>query len=155
MSRAELASRKRLEVLFAALGLLALAIAVLTFLTLFVDMAVKGLPRLDLDFFTSFPSRRAALSPASRALPSTTPRGTGPGEDVLLVAPHGVGRPGLVIVRLGHRRRGMADTGARRTLPLTFVRRRALSTSSVACERGMPRCRRAPHPSARSCETSA
>jgi len=60
MSRAELASRKRHEVLFAALGLLALAIAVLTFLTLFVDMAVKGLPRLDLDFFTSFPSRRAA-----------------------------------------------------------------------------------------------
>jgi phosphate transport system permease protein len=33
---------------------------VLTFLTLFVDMAVKGLPRLDWDFFTSFPSRRAA-----------------------------------------------------------------------------------------------
>jgi len=60
MSRAELVSRKRYEVLFAALGLLALAIAVLTFLTLFVDMAVKGLPRLDLDFFTSFPSRRAA-----------------------------------------------------------------------------------------------
>ncbi len=60
MSRAELVSRKRYEVLFAALGVLALAIAVLTFLTLFVDMAVKGLPRLDLDFFTSFPSRRAA-----------------------------------------------------------------------------------------------
>jgi phosphate transport system permease protein len=60
MSRAELVSRKRYEVCFAALGLLALAIAVLTFLTLFVDMAVKGLPRLDLDFFTSFPSRRAA-----------------------------------------------------------------------------------------------
>jgi phosphate transport system permease protein len=60
MSRAELVSRKRYEVLFAALGLLALAIAVLTFLTLFVDMAVKGLPRLDADFFTSFPSRRAA-----------------------------------------------------------------------------------------------
>jgi phosphate transport system permease protein len=60
MRSTELVSRKRHEVLFAALGLLALAIAVLTFLTLFVDMAVKGLPRLDLDFFTSFPSRRAA-----------------------------------------------------------------------------------------------
>jgi phosphate transport system permease protein len=60
MSRAELVSRKRYEVLFVALGLLALAIAVLTFVTLFVDMAVKGLPRLDWDFFTSFPSRRAA-----------------------------------------------------------------------------------------------
>jgi phosphate transport system permease protein len=60
MSRPELASRKRYELLFAALGLFALAIAVLTFLTLFVDMALKGLPRLDADFFTSFPSRRAA-----------------------------------------------------------------------------------------------
>ncbi|HEX2198716.1 MAG TPA: phosphate ABC transporter permease PstA [Burkholderiales bacterium] len=60
MGRSELASRKRYELLFGALGLLALAIAVLTFLTLFVDMAVKGLPRLDADFFTSFPSRRAA-----------------------------------------------------------------------------------------------
>jgi phosphate transport system permease protein len=60
MARAELASRKRYEVLFGALGVLALAIAVLTFLTLFVDMAVRGLPRLDWDFFTSFPSRRAA-----------------------------------------------------------------------------------------------
>jgi len=58
--RADIAARKRYELLFGALGLLALAIAVLTFLTLFVDMAVKGLPRLDLDFFTSFPSRRAA-----------------------------------------------------------------------------------------------
>jgi phosphate transport system permease protein len=58
--RADIASRKRYELLFGALGLLALAIAVLTFLTLFVDMAVKGLPRLDWDFFTSFPSRRAA-----------------------------------------------------------------------------------------------
>jgi phosphate transport system permease protein len=60
MERSGIASRKRYELLFAALGLLALAIAVLTFLTLFVDMAVRGLPRLDLDFFTSFPSRRAA-----------------------------------------------------------------------------------------------
>jgi phosphate transport system permease protein len=60
MGHPELALRKRYEILFGALGVLALAIAVLTFLTLFVDMAVKGLPRLDLDFFTSFPSRRAA-----------------------------------------------------------------------------------------------
>jgi phosphate transport system permease protein len=60
MQRADIASRKRYELLFGALGLLALAIAVLTFLTLFVDMAIRGLPRLDWDFFTSFPSRRAA-----------------------------------------------------------------------------------------------
>jgi phosphate transport system permease protein len=58
--RADIASRKRHELLFGALGVLALAIAILTFLTLFVDMAVRGLPRLDWDFFTSFPSRRAA-----------------------------------------------------------------------------------------------
>jgi phosphate transport system permease protein len=60
MARSNVAARKRYEVLFGALGVLALAIAILTFLTLFVDMAVKGLPRLDWDFFTSFPSRRAA-----------------------------------------------------------------------------------------------
>jgi phosphate transport system permease protein len=52
-------SRKRYDVLFVALGILALGIAVLTFLALFVDMALKGVPRLDWDFFTSFPSRRA------------------------------------------------------------------------------------------------
>jgi phosphate transport system permease protein len=52
--------RRRYDTLFVALGIAALMIGVLTFLTLFVDMAVKGLPRLDLDFFGSFPSRRAA-----------------------------------------------------------------------------------------------
>jgi phosphate transport system permease protein len=52
--------RQRYDVLFVAVGIAALAIGILTFLTLFVDMAVRGLPRLDLDFFASFPSRRAA-----------------------------------------------------------------------------------------------
>ena len=52
--------RKRYDVLFVAVGVLALAIAVLTFLALFVDMALKGVPRLDWNFFTSFPSRRAS-----------------------------------------------------------------------------------------------
>ena len=60
MAHPDLLARKRHEVLFAVLGVIALGIAVLTFLTLFVDMAVRGVPRLDLDFFTSFPSRRAA-----------------------------------------------------------------------------------------------
>lgn len=46
--------------MFAALGILALMIGVLTFSALFVDMAVTGIPRLDADFFTSFPSRRPA-----------------------------------------------------------------------------------------------
>ena len=52
--------RKRYDALFVAVGVLALAIAVLTFLALFVDMALKGVPRLDWNFFTSFPSRRAS-----------------------------------------------------------------------------------------------
>jgi phosphate transport system permease protein len=51
--------RRRYDLLFAALGLAALMIAVLTFIVLFADMAIKGLPRLDADFFTAFPSRRA------------------------------------------------------------------------------------------------
>jgi phosphate transport system permease protein len=42
------------------LGMLSLMVGVLTFTVLFVDMAIQGVPRLSLDFFTSFPSRRAA-----------------------------------------------------------------------------------------------
>ena len=53
-------NRKHYDVIFMAVGILALMVAVLTFLALFVDMALKGLPRLDWDFFTSFPSRRAS-----------------------------------------------------------------------------------------------
>jgi phosphate transport system permease protein len=52
-------SRKRYEAIFAVVGLIALMIGVLTFCALFVDMAIKGMGRLDWDFFTSFPSRRA------------------------------------------------------------------------------------------------
>jgi phosphate transport system permease protein len=57
--RALIAKHKRRDVLFALLGLLALMIGILTFAALFVDMALRGMGRLDLDFFTSFPSRRA------------------------------------------------------------------------------------------------
>ena len=53
-----LARRKRNEAIFAVVGLLALMIGVLTFCALFAEMALKGLGRLDLDFFTHFPSRR-------------------------------------------------------------------------------------------------
>ncbi len=55
-----IAAAKRREALFAALGLVALMIGILTFATLFADMAWKGLGRLDVDFFTHFPSRRAS-----------------------------------------------------------------------------------------------
>jgi phosphate transport system permease protein len=53
-----IARHKRLDVFFGVLGLLALMVGVLTFTTLFVQMAVDGAPRLSWDFFTSFPSRR-------------------------------------------------------------------------------------------------
>lgn len=48
------------ERLFAALGLVSLTIAVGTFIVLFGDLLIDGLPRIDWQFLTSFPSRRAA-----------------------------------------------------------------------------------------------
>jgi len=53
-----IASRKRWDYVFALLGLGALMVAVLTLTALFVDLAIDGIPRLSLDFLTSFPSRR-------------------------------------------------------------------------------------------------
>jgi phosphate transport system permease protein len=57
--RALIGRRKRADLVFGLLGLLALMIGVLAFAALFADMAVQGLPRLEAEFFTSFPSRRA------------------------------------------------------------------------------------------------
>jgi len=51
--------RKRWDTVFIACGVLARMIGVMTFAALFVNMAIEGLPRLSLDFFTEFPSRRA------------------------------------------------------------------------------------------------
>lgn len=51
---------KRWDLIFAIVGIFCLMIGVLTLVTLFVDMAKDGLPRLSAEFFTSFPSRRAA-----------------------------------------------------------------------------------------------
>lgn len=56
--RALIAKHKRYDALYAVVGLLALMIGVLTFCALFADMAIKGMGRLDWDFFTHFPSRR-------------------------------------------------------------------------------------------------
>jgi phosphate transport system permease protein len=50
---------KRWDLLFGVLGLLAMLVGVLTLATLFINMAIDGLPRLSSEFFTSFPSRRA------------------------------------------------------------------------------------------------
>ncbi|GAB4174869.1 MAG: phosphate ABC transporter permease PstA [Rhodocyclaceae bacterium] len=58
--RALIARHRRRDVLFGLLGLLALMAGVFTFLALFADMAIQGLPHMRSDFFTSFPSRRAA-----------------------------------------------------------------------------------------------
>ena len=52
--------QKRYELIFIVLGVVALSIGVLTFLALFVDMILDGYSRLSPEFFTNFPSRRAA-----------------------------------------------------------------------------------------------
>ncbi|MBM3358070.1 MAG: phosphate ABC transporter permease PstA [Betaproteobacteria bacterium] len=53
-----IAAHKRWDVAFSVVGLLALMVGVLAFVTLFGQMVVEGLPRLSWDFFTSFPSRK-------------------------------------------------------------------------------------------------
>ncbi len=58
--RALIARAKRWDAFFGVLGVLSLMVGVLTFAALFVDMAVQGIGRIDADFLTSFPSRRAA-----------------------------------------------------------------------------------------------
>src|SRR3954470_9791795 len=58
--RKGIARRKRYDLIFGLIGLAALMVGILTFAVLFIDMAIKGLPRLDVDFFTHFPSRRAS-----------------------------------------------------------------------------------------------
>ena len=51
---------KRWDLIFALCGLLALMIGILTFVALFAEMAMNGMHRIDLDFFSNFPSRRPA-----------------------------------------------------------------------------------------------
>ncbi len=55
-----IAVRKRWDFIFGIMGILALMVGLLTFVALFADMAVNGLGRIDMEFMTSFPSRRAA-----------------------------------------------------------------------------------------------
>src|SRR5512134_3594670 len=55
-----IAKHKRWDYIFGVVGVIALMIGVLTFTALFADMAIQGIPRLNPDFFTSFPSRRPA-----------------------------------------------------------------------------------------------
>ena len=58
--RAIITRAKRWDLFFSLLGILSLMIGILTFVVLFVDMAIQGVPRLSYEFFTNFPSRRAA-----------------------------------------------------------------------------------------------
>ena len=58
--RLGIARRKRWDLIFGLLGVLALALGLLTIASLFVDMLIDGWARLNPAFFTSFPSRRAA-----------------------------------------------------------------------------------------------
>jgi phosphate transport system permease protein len=53
-----IARHKRWDYIFGVIGIIALMIGVLTFVALFVDMAIDGIPRLRPEFFTNFPSRR-------------------------------------------------------------------------------------------------
>jgi len=52
-------AHKRWDVTFGLVGLLSMSLAILTLVALFSQMIIDGAPRLSLDFFTSFPSRRA------------------------------------------------------------------------------------------------
>jgi phosphate transport system permease protein len=58
--RANIARRKRYDLMFGLLGVLALALGLMTIATLFVDMLIDGWARFHPEFFTNFPSRHAA-----------------------------------------------------------------------------------------------
>ncbi len=58
--RRDIIRRKRWDLLFGALGVLALALALMTIAALFVDMLIDGWARFNPEFFSNFPSRRAA-----------------------------------------------------------------------------------------------
>jgi phosphate transport system permease protein len=70
--RALIAQHKRWDGVFALAGLLSMLAGVTVLLVLFIDMAINGLPRLGWDFFTSFPSRRAAQAGILSAWVGTT-----------------------------------------------------------------------------------
>ena len=50
---------KRYDLIFAVVGVVCLLIGLVTLLALIVDMAIKGVPRIDWGFFSNFPSRKA------------------------------------------------------------------------------------------------
>lgn len=58
--RAMIRQHKRKDYLCSIIGLLCMMVGVLTLLFLFINLVVDGYPRMTSEFFTSFPSRRAA-----------------------------------------------------------------------------------------------
>ena len=56
-ARRNLKKRKWIDLGFSIVGLLSLGFALLTLLALIYDLASTGVPRIDWNFFTSFPSR--------------------------------------------------------------------------------------------------
>jgi phosphate transport system permease protein len=70
--RALIANHKRWDIVFGVIGIVCLAICVMTFVTLFVDMLIDGYARLRPDFFTEFPSRRAGQAGILSAWSGTT-----------------------------------------------------------------------------------
>lgn len=57
--RSLIQKNKRADLVFSLIGLIALMIGMLTFAALFTQMAISGWERLNPEFFTNFPSRRA------------------------------------------------------------------------------------------------
>ena len=70
--RALIKRHKRRDVIFGVIGILCLAIALMTFATLFINMLVDGYARLSPEFFTNFPSRRAGQAGILSAWIGTT-----------------------------------------------------------------------------------
>lgn len=58
--RAMIKRHKMHDTIFAIIGLLALMVGLIALLTLFIDLVVDGYQRFTPEFFTNFPSRRAA-----------------------------------------------------------------------------------------------
>lgn len=56
--RANISRRKLLDAIFAIIGLLTILVAVITLLALVLRLILDGAPRLDWQFFTSFPGRK-------------------------------------------------------------------------------------------------
>ena len=58
--RSLIKKHKKNDFLFSAVGMFVIASLTITLLVLFLDLIIDGYPKFNLDFFTNYPSRRAA-----------------------------------------------------------------------------------------------